>query len=115
MDEIFVHENFTTSGDKANDIALLRLGEHFHKDLKDKEQLQQDLKDKDQYLQDLKDKELFLPDQVSNSILGMKTIFKFNKRLYHVITKLNNIESDYDLVGWQDDRKLFRRLTVCFI
>ena len=35
VDEIFVHENFTTSGDKANDIALLRLGEHFHKDLAD--------------------------------------------------------------------------------
>ena len=26
MDEIFVHENYSTSGDKANDIALLRLG-----------------------------------------------------------------------------------------
>ena len=27
VDEIFVHENFTTSGSKANDIALLRLGD----------------------------------------------------------------------------------------
>ena len=27
VDEIFVHENFTTTGSKANDIALLRLGE----------------------------------------------------------------------------------------
>ena len=26
MDEIFVHENYSTSGDKTNDIALLRLG-----------------------------------------------------------------------------------------
>ena len=26
VDEIFVHENYSTSGDKANDIALLRLG-----------------------------------------------------------------------------------------
>ena len=26
MDEIFVHENYSASGDKANDIALLRLG-----------------------------------------------------------------------------------------
>ena len=30
MDEIFVHENFTSTGDKANDIALIRLGEYFH-------------------------------------------------------------------------------------
>ena len=28
VDEIFVHENFTTTGSKANDIALLRLGEN---------------------------------------------------------------------------------------
>ena len=27
VDEIFVHENYTTTGSKANDIALLRLGE----------------------------------------------------------------------------------------
>ena len=27
VDEIFVHENFTTTGEKVNDIALLRLGE----------------------------------------------------------------------------------------
>ena len=27
MDEIFVHENYTVTGSKANDIALLRLGE----------------------------------------------------------------------------------------
>ena len=26
VDEIFVHENYSRSGDKANDIALLRLG-----------------------------------------------------------------------------------------
>ena len=26
VDEIFVHENYTTTGDKVNDIALLRLG-----------------------------------------------------------------------------------------
>ena len=26
VDEIFVHENFTTTDSKANDIALLRLG-----------------------------------------------------------------------------------------
>ena len=30
VDEIFVHENYTTTGDKVNDIALLRLGESFH-------------------------------------------------------------------------------------
>ena len=30
VDEIFVHENFTTTGSKANDIALLRLGENQH-------------------------------------------------------------------------------------
>ena len=30
VDEIFVHENFTSTGDKANDIALIRLGEYFH-------------------------------------------------------------------------------------
>ena len=27
VDEIFVHENFTTTGSKANDLALLRLGD----------------------------------------------------------------------------------------
>ena len=27
VDEIFVHENYTVTGSKANDIALLRLGE----------------------------------------------------------------------------------------
>ena len=27
VDEIFVHENYTVTGNKANDIALLRLGE----------------------------------------------------------------------------------------
>ena len=27
VDEIFVHENFTTTGEKVNDIAVLRLGE----------------------------------------------------------------------------------------
>ena len=27
VDEIFVHENYTAIGSKANDIALLRLGE----------------------------------------------------------------------------------------
>ena len=26
VDEIFVHENYSANGDKANDIALLRLG-----------------------------------------------------------------------------------------
>ena len=26
VDEIFVHENYTTTGEKVNDIALLRLG-----------------------------------------------------------------------------------------
>ena len=26
VDEIFVHENYTVTGNKANDIALLRLG-----------------------------------------------------------------------------------------
>ena len=30
VDEIFVHENYTTTGEKVNDIALLRLGEEFH-------------------------------------------------------------------------------------
>ena len=30
VDEIFVHENFTTTGSKVNDIALLRLGENQH-------------------------------------------------------------------------------------
>ena len=28
VDDIFVHENFTTTGEKVNDIALLRLGEY---------------------------------------------------------------------------------------
>ena len=28
VDEIFLHENFTTTGSKANDIALLRLGKN---------------------------------------------------------------------------------------
>ncbi len=27
VDEIFVHENYTSTGEKVNDIALLRLGE----------------------------------------------------------------------------------------
>ena len=27
VDEIFVHENYTSSGSKTNDIALLRLGD----------------------------------------------------------------------------------------
>ena len=30
VDEIFLHENFTTTDNKANDIALLRLGENQH-------------------------------------------------------------------------------------
>ena len=30
MDKIFVHENYTATGSKANDIALLRLGENNH-------------------------------------------------------------------------------------
>ena len=30
VDEIFLHENFTTTGNKANDIALLRLGKNQH-------------------------------------------------------------------------------------
>ena len=34
VDEIFVHENFTTTGSKANDIALLRLGDKSFKNHK---------------------------------------------------------------------------------
>ena len=30
MDKIFVHENYTATGSKANDIALLRLGDNNH-------------------------------------------------------------------------------------
>ena len=30
VDEIFLHENFTTTDNKANDIALLRLGKNQH-------------------------------------------------------------------------------------
>ena len=30
VDEIFLHENFFTTGSKANDIALLRLGKNFY-------------------------------------------------------------------------------------
>ena len=29
VDEIFVHENYTTTGYNVNDIALLRLGESY--------------------------------------------------------------------------------------
>ena len=30
VDEIFLHQNFTTTDNKANDIALLRLGKNQH-------------------------------------------------------------------------------------
>ena len=30
VDKIFVHENYTATGSKANDIALLRLGDNNH-------------------------------------------------------------------------------------
>ena len=30
MDKIFVHGNYTATGSKANDIALLRLGDNNH-------------------------------------------------------------------------------------
>ena len=35
MDEIFVHENYTNTGSKENDIALLRLGNVSLKQSKD--------------------------------------------------------------------------------
>ena len=35
VDEIFLHENFFTTGSKANDIALLRLGKNFYQPKED--------------------------------------------------------------------------------
>ena len=48
MDKIFVHENFTATGSKANDIALLLLGDNNNhisvkQELLDKKDLQIDM------------------------------------------------------------------------
>ena len=47
MDKIFVHENYTATGSKANDIALLRLGDNNH--ISEKQELLKKKKKANQY------------------------------------------------------------------